>query len=75
MKAMGLLRDDPRVRTVSTYGTALRVDAKAGTSGEDLVRSVLAPHDVQVRGLRMVAPGLEDLFSMLTQEDAARAPD
>ena len=68
MKAMGRLRDDPNILSITTYGTSLRVQAAPGVDPEPLVRERLSNSGVEVRSMKMVQPGLEDLFSMLTQE-------
>jgi ABC-2 type transport system ATP-binding protein len=69
MKAMGLLREDPRVRSVSTYGTSLRLTTTPGTDMTSLVRERLNGKGVDLRSMKTVAPGLEDLFSLLTQDE------
>lgn len=71
MKAMGLLKEDPRVRSVSTYGTSLRITTVKGTAPEQVARERLEGSGVQVRQMHTVAPGLEDLFALLTQEERA----
>lgn len=69
MKAMGLLREDRRVRSVSTYGTSLRLATVPGVDPETVVREKLRVPGVQLRSMKAVSPGLEDLFSLLTQDD------
>ncbi len=70
MKAMGILRTDPRIRTVSTYGTSLRISVGPAINARQVVNEVLPPMGIQIQGMKSVSAGLEDLFSMLTQEDA-----
>jgi ABC-2 type transport system ATP-binding protein len=67
MRAMGILRDDARVRSVATYGTALRISPVEGTDTNLLVEELLKPNGIDVRDVRRISPGLEDLFALLTQ--------
>lgn len=68
MKAMGLLRDDSRVRHMTTYGTALRLDLSPGADPQALLSERLERNGVQIQSTRTVSPGLEDVFSSLMQE-------
>ncbi len=72
MKAMGLLRDDPRVLSVTTYGTSLRIDAGPGVDARSLIPDLLVKNGIEVRAVNTVAPGLEDLFSFLTRQETFR---
>lgn len=72
MRAMGLLREDPRIRGVTTYGTSLRVIAQRGVSPQEVVQSVLNKQRIPIQSMKPVSPGLEDVFATLTQEDEAK---
>jgi ABC-2 type transport system ATP-binding protein len=70
MKAMGLLRDDPRVHSITTYGQSLRIDVVAGTDPKALTRDLLEKNGIHIISMTSVSPGLEDLFSYLTKDPA-----
>jgi ABC-2 type transport system ATP-binding protein len=67
MKGMGLLRKDPRVQSVTTYGAALRVDADAKDEKE--IEQAIRASGIEVLGVKRVRPGLEDVFSNLMQAE------
>jgi ABC-2 type transport system ATP-binding protein len=73
MKAMGLLRDDPRVLGITTYGSALRISTREDADAEAIVRDVLNGRGIELKATRRVAPGLEDVFARLMQEGTANA--
>src|SRR5258708_309958 len=74
MKAMGLLREDPRVQSVTTYGVALRFSTREGSEAPRVVEEVLKPHGIEIQSMKRVSPGLEDVFStLMQQEDLAHA--
>ncbi len=69
MKAMGLLREDPRVQSVTTYGVALRFSTREGSEAPRVVEEVLKPHGIEIQSMKRVSPGLEDVFSTLMQQE------
>jgi ABC-2 type transport system ATP-binding protein len=73
MKAMGILRDDPRVQGVTTYGIALRFSSRVSGQAPQIVEEVLKPKGIEVQSIKRVSPGLEDIFSSLMQKEEEQA--
>jgi ABC-2 type transport system ATP-binding protein len=67
MAAAPIVRGVEGVAGVSVYGKTLRVFGKDGDRLVEPLRRVLAAKGVEVRGLRRVAPTLEDVFMVLTR--------
>ncbi len=58
------LRDDPRIRTVASFGASLHV----GASSEAVLDDALAAHGAQHLQIKPVATSLEDVFIALMQD-------
>jgi ABC-2 type transport system ATP-binding protein len=67
MQAVAVARAQEGVTGVSIYGHTLRVFAKEAAPLCDCLQAALVAQAVVVKGLRVVAPTLEDVFMSLTR--------
>jgi ABC-2 type transport system ATP-binding protein len=67
MVAAPIVRGVEGVTGVSVYGTTLRVFTKDSQRVVEPLQRALTAQAVEVRGLRRVAPTLEDVFMVLTR--------
>jgi len=71
VRAAEVVRATPGVSGVSVYGHTLRVFSQTAADLPRELEAALTSHDIVVRGIRPVAPTLEDVFMSLTRT----APD
>jgi hypothetical protein len=71
VRAAEAVRATAGVSGVSVYGHTLRVFSRTGAELPRELEAALRSRDVVVRGIRTVAPTLEDVFMSLTRT----APD
>ena len=67
MQAAEVARRQPGVSGVSIYGHTLRVFSQMAADLPHELEAALASRDILVRGIRPVAPTLEDVFMSLTR--------
>ncbi len=62
IEAMSALEADPRVAETSVFGTFLHVSVGPGFDAEEVIRTGLSKHVIQVIRIERIVPSLEDVF-------------
>jgi len=71
--AVHALEDAPFVVEASMYGRQLHVTVDDAEQAPETIRSVLAGADIDVHGIALVSPSLEDVFTSLVRAEGGAA--